>query len=146
MKDMPWLLKNNRYACLPVFSTSNDNDVSPPPSVPKVISPHTRRPRWESRLPKQYVLDVTSASERNHLSIKVAIETLDSRASNAFNALIDCGATGEFIDREYVRQKGFTTRTLSCSVPVYNVDGTPNQAGQITEVVELMLQYKDHSK
>ena len=31
-------------------------------------------------------------------------------------------------------------------IPVYNVDGSPNEARYITEAVDLMVQYKDHSE
>jgi hypothetical protein len=31
-------------------------------------------------------------------------------------------------------------------VPVFNVDGTPNDSGSITEVVDLVLRYKNHSE
>ena len=31
-------------------------------------------------------------------------------------------------------------------IPVYNVDGTTNEAGHITEVVNLIVQYKYHSE
>ena len=39
---------------------------------------------------------------------------------------------------------GLTTRALQRPVPVYNVDGTPNEAGSIKEVVDLVLRFKDH--
>jgi len=32
------------------------------------------------------------------------------------------------------------------TIPVYNVDGTLNDAGYITEVVDLIVQYGDHSE
>jgi len=38
------------------------------------------------------------------------------------------------------------TRTLSRNILVFNVDGSPNEAGQISEVVDVVLQYKTHSK
>jgi len=59
-------------------------------------------------------------------------------------ALIDSGATGMFIDIEFVRSKNIRTHWLPRAIPVYNVDGTPNEAGHITEVVDLIVQYKDH--
>src|SRR5882724_10927549 len=61
-------------------------------------------------------------------------------------ALIDSGATSMFIDIEFVRSKNIWTHRLPRAIPVYNVDGTPNEAGHITEVVDLIVQYKDHSK
>ena len=38
------------------------------------------------------------------------------------------------------------TRTLSRNIPVFNVDGSPNEAGRISEVVDVVLQYKTHSE
>ena len=51
-----------------------------------------------------------------------------------------------FIDRDFVKANGFSTRTLSRPIPVRNVDGTLNEAGSITEVVELVLKYRNHSE
>src|SRR5882724_885299 len=61
-------------------------------------------------------------------------------------ALIDSGATGMFIDIGFVRSKNIQTHRLPRAILVYNVDGTPNEAGHITEVVDLSVQYKDHSE
>jgi len=38
------------------------------------------------------------------------------------------------------------TWTLSRNIPVFNVDSSPNETGQISEVVDVVLQYKTHSK
>jgi len=38
------------------------------------------------------------------------------------------------------------TRTLSRNIPVFNVDGSPNEAGQISEVMDVVLRYKTHSE
>src|SRR5882724_7108119 len=42
--------------------------------------------------------------------------------------------------------KNLKPRHLLRVIPVYNVDGTPNEAGHITEVIDLIVQYKDHSE
>jgi hypothetical protein len=31
-------------------------------------------------------------------------------------------------------------------IPVHNVDGTPNEAGPITKIVDIILNYKGHTK
>ena len=61
--------------------------------------------------------------------------------TKSMTALLDSGATGMFIDREYVKKNGFTTRALSNPILIRNVDGTPNEAGSITDIVELNLRY-----
>jgi len=38
------------------------------------------------------------------------------------------------------------TQTLSHNIPVFNVDSSPNEAGQISEVIDVVLYYKTHSK
>jgi len=42
--------------------------------------------------------------------------------------------------------KRINTQTLSRNILVFNVDGSPNEAGQISEVVDVLLRYKTHSK
>ena len=59
-------------------------------------------------------------------------------------ALLDSGAIGMFIDRAYVKANHLPTQTLSSPIPVRNVDGTLNEAGSVTEVVELVLRYRNH--
>src|SRR5882724_4800344 len=61
-------------------------------------------------------------------------------------ALIDSGATGMFIDIKFIRSKNILTHQLPREILVYNIDGTPNNAGHITEVIDLIVQYEDHSK
>ena len=41
---------------------------------------------------------------------------------------------------------GFARRRLSSPIPVFNVDGTPNENGMIREVVELVLRFRDHTE
>ena len=38
------------------------------------------------------------------------------------------------------------TWTLSHNIPVFNINSSPNEAGQISEVVDVVLYYKTHSK
>ena len=61
-------------------------------------------------------------------------------------ALVDLGATGMFINVEFVWLKNIWTHRLPRAMPVYNVNGTPIEARHITEVIDLMVQYKVHSK
>jgi len=71
---------------------------------------------------------------------------MDTSELHSIKALLDSGATESFIDRDFVRLKGINTRTLSCNIPVFNVDSSPNEAEQISEVVDILLCYKTHSE
>ena len=66
------------------------------------------------------------------------IGTTDTSELHSVKALLDSGVTGSFIDRDFVHSKGINTWTLSCNIPVFNVDGSPNEAGQISEVVDIL--------
>ena len=61
-----------------------------------------RRPKWERLLPKEFVI---AATENNPtaLKLKVEIETTDTAEKKSVSALVDCGATGEVIDRHYAK-------------------------------------------
>jgi len=80
------------------------------------------------------------------LLLPVEIGTTDTSELHSVKALLDSRATGSFINRDFVRSKGMNTRTLSRNIPVFNVDGSPNEAGQISEVVDVVLRYKTHSE
>lgn len=144
----PLLESNNRFTCLSSESTDssevNDSDSTDELTEDKQ-TPSTSRPRipkWERRLPNRYV--VASTPTARSLNLKVEIQTTDFGEVFATDALVDCGATGLFIDTEYVKKKCLTVRTLARAIPVYNVDGTPNEAGSINGIVDVVLRYKGH--
>ena len=107
-------------------------------------SPPICLPHWERRLPRKYVIAFTPSA--NSLDIKVEIVTMDTQEIMSIKALIDSGATRLFIDQGYINRSRLTTQTLSKPIPVFNVDGTPNEAGSIQEVVDVVLCYQDHSE
>jgi len=80
------------------------------------------------------------------LLLPVEIRTTDTSELYSIEALLDCGATRSLIDRDFVCSKGMNTRTLSHNIPVFNVDSFPNEAGQISKVVDVVLHYKTHSE
>ena len=45
---------------------------------------------------------------------------------------------------EIFHQRGGLVEVSPYTIPVYNVDSTPNEAGSITEVVNLILCHKNH--
>jgi predicted aspartyl protease len=61
-------------------------------------------------------------------------------------ALIDCGATGCFIDIKWAKLNNIPTRPLTKLIPVYNVDSTTNNASMITDIADIILYYENHSE
>jgi hypothetical protein len=73
------------------------------------------------------------------LVVEVEIESTDTTVKRRTQALIDCGAMGCFIDIEWAKLNNIPTRPLTNPIPVYNVDGTANDAGMITDITDVVL-------
>jgi len=80
------------------------------------------------------------------IMIPVHLKTTDTLEETSTEAMVDTGATGDFIDRDFVAAGNLPTRKLSKPNPVFNVDGTPNEAGSINEVVDMLMIYNGHSE
>jgi len=125
-------------------NTIDSELVDVPPLVPLVSAPLCK-PKWERRLPKLFSISALDARGTS-LLLPVEIGTTDTSELHSIKALLDSGATGSLIDRDFVRSKGMNTWTLSHNILVFNVDGSPNEVGQISEVVDVVLRYKTHSE
>jgi hypothetical protein len=80
------------------------------------------------------------------LAVDVEIESTDTVVKRCTQALIDCSATGCFIDIEWVKLNNIPTHPLTNPIPVYNVDGTANDASTITDIANVILRYETHSE
>jgi hypothetical protein len=79
------------------------------------------------------------------LVVEVEIESMDTAVKRCTQALIDCSATGCFIDIEWAKLNNIPTHPLTNPIPVYNV-GTANDAGMITNITDVVLRYDNHSE
>ena len=95
-------------------------------------------------MPEQIL--VRSSHNRHSTEIALQLESVDSHHPMAVSALLDSGATGLFIDADFVFAKNLTTTKLSRAIPVYNIDGTLNSYGSIKETVDLVVRYRDHTE
>ena len=103
------------------------------------------KPKWKRRLPK--LLSISALDARGtSLLLPVEIGTTNTSKLYSVKALLDSRVTRSFIDRDFICSKGVNTWTLSCNIPVFNVDGSPNEARQISEVVDVLLRYKTYSE
>jgi hypothetical protein len=80
------------------------------------------------------------------LAVDVEIESTDMAVRRCTQALIDRGAMGCFIDIEWAKLNNIPTRPLTNPIPVYNVDGTANDTGMITDITDIILRYENHSE
>jgi len=142
---MPQLPVNKFIVLTIEDSNTIDSELVDILPLTPLISAPLHKPKWERRLPK--LLSISALDARGtSLLLLVEIETTDTSELHSVKALLNSGATGSFIDRDFVCLKGINTRTLSCNIPVFNVNGSPNKAGQISEVIDVLLRYKTHSK
>ena len=118
--------------------------ITAPPLTP-LIPALLQKPKWKRRLLKLLSISALDA-QGTSLLLPVEIGTMDTSELYSVKALLDCGATGSFIDRDFVCSKGMNTQILSWNISVFNVNGSPNEAGQITEAVDVVLHYKTHSE
>ena len=136
----------NKFTVLTVEdpNTIDSELVDTPPSIP-LISALLRKPKWEKKLPKLFLISALDMRGTS-LLLPVEIGTTNMSELHSVKAVLDCGATGSLINRDFVRSKGMNTWTLSHNIPVFNVNGSPNKAGQISEVMDVVLCYKTHSE
>jgi len=97
-----------------------------------------RCPKWERRLPSKLVIASVEDGSTS-LKLKVELETTDTGEVKSVNSFVDSGATGEFIDHHCAKSNRLHTQKLSKPIPVYNVDGTLNEAVRATadDLVEI---------
>ena len=154
MNSMPLLSSYNHFDILPIeqindIETKTQDMQNPdlPSTSTLIINSYvwTCCPKWEKLLSKRFIITATEGNPTS-LKLKVEIETTDTAEKKSVSVLVDCGATGEFIDRHYAKSSCFNLVKLTQPIPVYNVDGTLNEAGSIMEVVNLILHYDNHSE
>jgi len=80
------------------------------------------------------------------IMLPIHLKTTDTMEESSTKAIVDTGATGDFIDQDFVTQAKLPTCKLSQLIPVYNVDRTLNEAGSIHEVVDIIMIYNQHSE
>ena len=76
--------------------------------------------------------------------LPIHLKTTDTMEEASSKAIVNTGATGDFIDQDFVQNAKLPTCELLQPIPVYNVDGTPNEAGSIHEVVDMIMIYGGH--
>jgi len=71
--------------------------------------------------------------------VRIQFPLLHYRGQAEEGALLDSGATENFIDADTVKRLWLGTTKLNLQRPVYNVDGTENKHGTITHACDLLV-------
>ena len=130
MNSTPSLFSYDHFDILPIEQINDietkTQDVQNP-DLPSTSTPiinsyaWTRCSKWEKLLPRGFII---TEGNPTLLKLKVEIKTTDTAEKKSVSALVDCGQP----------------------IPVYNVDGTLNEAGSIMEVVNLILCYNNSER
>ena len=78
--------------------------------------------------------------------VKVPVEVQGPAFPIKVDALLDSGATGCFIDKSWALEQRIELKPLKNPIPVLNVDGTRNQAGDITHFVSVIIKIGKHAE
>ena len=77
------------------------------------------------------------STQKNSITISIHAYMWHKKAEVA--ALLDSGATENFIDKRTIKALGLGTRSLPTPLNIHNVDGTLNREGQIKQYSDLWL-------
>jgi hypothetical protein len=73
----------------------------------------------------------------NRLEVPVSLCSFKGTAEEV--ALIDSGATENFIDQETITRLKLGTKKMDQPIRLRNIDGTYNKAGSITHYIDLLI-------
>lgn len=60
------------------------------------------------------------------------------------SALVDSGATGMFIDEQFMKEQGWNLDEVPQPIPIFNIDGTLNASGSVKHTIDLALEIQGH--
>lgn len=139
---MSWVTEN-RFQVLDSLDTI-DNTIASCKTVPEAQTMSEPPEPSSYNPPPRIHIRSTSLKTSTHLQIE--LQTIDTGARVTISALLDSGATGLFLDSEFVKGNHLNTRRLPRAIPVYNVDGTANQGGSIQEEIDMIMSFQGHSE
>ena len=83
-----------------------------------------------------------AGQEKEHMEIDC--ELTSQKNTIRMRAMIDSGATDQFIDEEFCKENGLKTKELNIPEPLAVFDGSPSRAGPITHEIEVILTIGRH--
>jgi hypothetical protein len=95
------------------------------------------------RSKKRYTVVGTKGKD---FKLKATIENIQNSTQFVTEALLDSGATGSCVNRDFVKKHNLHVRKLPIKMPVYNADGTMNADGSIEGFTEVQMIIGDHAE
>lgn len=80
----------------------------------------------------------------NKLELKLELKAPDSGIVTMTRGLVDSGATNLFISDHERKRCHLELVPLKRTIPVYNVDGSPNEVGGVKSYVEAIISFNNH--
>jgi len=143
----PLLLSNNRFSVLEITEPKVDEEAQEPdtPTLPPTKPRKPRWPKWEKWIKCKLVIRSLDLDAKC-IMLPIHLKTTDTMEETSTEAMVNTGATRDFIDQDFVTGAKLPICKLSQPIPVYNVDGTLNEARSIREVVDMIMTYNRHSE
>ena len=76
----------------------------------------------------------------NSTCLNIKFDLVTTHGMAAYLALVDSGATNNFIDQEVAKKMKMTPHKMNKPQLLYNVDGTENRSGRITHYYDFTVQ------
>ena len=91
-------------------------------------------------------LNNTESLEKDddHIMIKVVLQGKEEKLS--INAMIDSGATEDFIDKEVCRKHQISTIATENPREIYLADGNPSDMGPVTHIAKVPMTIGNHQE
>ena len=155
MKVSP-LETKNKYGVLEVEETLESGSCPINPMIvtyyaitfiSKLCHPIHQPPQSKNSTPQKTPKSfMRSVMQEQDVLLTVELKTVNTHAMIDVEALLDSGATGLFINHELVQNNGIAMQVLEHPITVYNIDGTKNKKGSITEEVTMIMSYQGHKE
>ena len=84
----------------------------------------------------------TLESHKDHIMVKVQLQ--GEKEMVTINAMVDSGATGNFIDSEVCKQHGIKMIKAKNPPEIYPADGKPNSMGPVTHMTQVPMDISKH--
>ena len=80
---------------------------------------------------------LTKSNQKSSICINVQLK--HKKGNTEAKILIDSGAEGLLIDKRFCQEKGIKLKKIDTPIPIFNVDGSANEGGFITEKACLLM-------